>query len=142
MLSSVCTPVAPPVHLHAHQWQRRCAGGGRRLHHAASCHSRDRSLRRAASLAPRATQSPVAPPLKSQPPPVPPSGGGPDSARLLFRRAKRALANLQLALGEMAVLAGLSGVGTIIEQNKARESRVAGRACGSGGPLLLYRGSC
>jgi hypothetical protein len=85
-------------------------------------------------------QSPVAPPLKSEPPPLPPSGGGPVTGRQLFRRVTRALANLQLALGEMAVLAGLSGVGTIIEQNKVRDSG-AGGASGGTGLLSLGSGS-
>jgi hypothetical protein len=74
----------------------------------------------------RATQTPLTPrtgpQLPSTPPPSPPSGEEPLTLRRLLLRVERSLSNLQLALGEMAVLAALSAVGTVIEQNKVRSS--------------------
>ena len=53
------------------------------------------------------------------------AGGGGGGGRgffssKLWQQTMRRLSNLPLALGEMAVLAGLSSIGTVIEQNKAR----------------------
>ena len=73
--------------------------------------------------APQSAPSPGAappPPPPAFPPPPPP--GAPADAGRAYRTALRALSNLPLALGEMATLAGLSAVGTVIEQNKARIS--------------------
>ncbi|KAK3268513.1 copper chaperone, partial [Cymbomonas tetramitiformis] len=53
---------------------------------------------------------------------IPPRGSppkGPNNARLLFRRVVRTLANLKLAVAELAGIAFLSAVGTVIEQNKS-----------------------
>lgn len=47
------------------------------------------------------------------PPPPPPSSGG-----LSFKRLIRPLANLKLAIGELALIAALCSIGTVIEQNK------------------------
>lgn len=56
------------------------------------------------------------------PPPPPPPGSSALGGRV-YRTALRLLSNLPLALAEMAALAALSSVGTIIEQNKARATR-------------------
>ena len=48
------------------------------------------------------------------------NGGGGGFAGKAWQQLLRRLANLPLALGEMAALAALSAVGTVIEQNKAR----------------------
>jgi hypothetical protein len=60
--------------------------------------------------------------LKREPSPPEPSGG--DSLFKLLKRTLRAtekqLSNLQLAIAELAVLAFLSGVGTIIDQEQVR----------------------
>lgn len=42
----------------------------------------------------------------------------PSLAKILYKRTLKRLASLPLAIGELFVLAGLSAVGTIIEQNK------------------------
>jgi hypothetical protein len=70
---------------------------------------------------PQSAPSPGAapsPPPPALPPPPPP--GAPADAGRAYRTVLRALSNLPLALGEMATLAALSAVGTVIEQNKAR----------------------
>jgi cytochrome c biogenesis protein len=54
---------------------------------------------------------------RSPPPPTP----GPSPVKLLFKRLLRRLANLQLAIAELSVIAGLTAVGTVIEQNKPYE---------------------
>ena len=46
-------------------------------------------------------------------------GGGGGAASKAWQQLMRRLSNLPLALGEMAALAALSSVGTVIEQNKA-----------------------
>jgi cytochrome c biogenesis protein len=53
------------------------------------------------------------PPSSSSPPPPPPSSPG-----FSFKRLIRPLANLKLAIGELIVIAALSSIGTVIEQNK------------------------
>ncbi|PSC68118.1 cytochrome c biogenesis [Micractinium conductrix] len=50
------------------------------------------------------------------PPPPPPSG--PSPARQLWRRTLRQLSSLKLALAELAVVATLSSVGTVIKQGE------------------------
>jgi len=52
---------------------------------------------------------------------APAEGSSGLSPRALWRKALRALSNLPLAIGELAVLAGLSAIGTVIEQNKSYE---------------------
>lgn len=42
----------------------------------------------------------------------------PSIAKILYKRTLKSLASLPLAIGELFLLAGLSAVGTIIEQNK------------------------
>ncbi|KAK9803576.1 hypothetical protein WJX72_001425 [[Myrmecia] bisecta] len=89
------------------------------------------------SLAARASTSGIsrAPPLSDDPPeqaqrplPTPPRGphpGGPSpapsAAKIVWKRALKQLSSLKLAIAEMAVILGLSAVGTIIEQNKPLE---------------------
>lgn len=71
-----------------------------------------------------------APPLKSTPAPAerrsekrqPSGGGGGDVPKQLWRGLVKRLSNLPLALAEMGALAVLSAVGTVIEQNKARNN--------------------
>lgn len=41
-------------------------------------------------------------------------------ARILWRRVLKALSSLKLAIAEMAAIAGLSAVGTVIPQNEVR----------------------
>lgn len=53
-----------------------------------------------------------------QPPPPPPSGAG--LIRKAVRYAEKKLSNLSLAMVELAILAALSAVGTIIEQDQVR----------------------
>ena len=50
------------------------------------------------------------------PPPPPPRGPGP--LRQLYKRTVKQLANLKLALGELAVIGALSAVGTTIKQGE------------------------
>lgn len=88
----------------------RCGPALARLHAPAPASARPPPRRRALRLCCAGT--PLQPP--TQPPP-------PFDARRVFRATTKALSNLPLALAEMAVLAGLSAVGTVIEQNKARE---------------------
>ena len=42
----------------------------------------------------------------------------PSLAKILYKRTLKSLASLPLAIGELFLLAGLSAVGTIVEQNK------------------------
>lgn len=42
----------------------------------------------------------------------------PSVAKILYKRSLKSLASLPLAIGELFLLAGLSAIGTIIEQNK------------------------
>ena len=42
----------------------------------------------------------------------------PSLAKILYKRSLKSLASLPLAIGELFLLAGLSAIGTIIEQNK------------------------
>lgn len=104
---------------------RQAQPAGRRC-----CRSHTQQPRRPAAPSP-------APPLRRAPPPrsaaepwslrppPPPASPKPPGPRLpggwLLRRAEKLLANFPLALGEMALLAALSAVGTVVEQNKARE---------------------
>lgn len=39
--------------------------------------------------------------------------------RLLFRKAVRSLSSLKLAIADLALIAGLSAVGTVIEQGRS-----------------------
>jgi hypothetical protein len=59
---------------------------------------------------------------KREPPPPGPSGG--ESIVMILKRAfrtvERQISNLQLAIAELAVLAFLSGVGTVIDQEQVR----------------------
>jgi hypothetical protein len=83
----------------------------------------------AAAPAPDPRRSGGAPPPgppPPAPPPPPPPGASPSFSRVV-RTATRALSNLPLALGEMAALATLSSIGTVIEQNKARARAPAAR---------------
>jgi len=43
----------------------------------------------------------------------------PSLAKILYKRTLKSLASLPLAIGELFLLAGLSAIGTIIEQNKS-----------------------
>eukprot|EP00191_Tetraselmis_sp_GSL018_P011218 CAMPEP_0177606048 /NCGR_PEP_ID=MMETSP0419_2-20121207/17077_1 /TAXON_ID=582737 /ORGANISM="Tetraselmis sp., Strain GSL018" /LENGTH=167 /DNA_ID=CAMNT_0019100339 /DNA_START=118 /DNA_END=617 /DNA_ORIENTATION=- len=52
------------------------------------------------------------------PPPQPPGGPQGPQAKILWRRLIKSLSSLELAIGELAVIAGLSAVGTIIPQNE------------------------
>ena len=49
------------------------------------------------------------------------AGSTASSGKVLFRKVVRRLANLNFAIGEIAFLAFLSALGTIVEQNKAPE---------------------
>jgi hypothetical protein len=51
---------------------------------------------------------------------LPPTPQGADASllKILYKRTLRRLSSLPLAIGEMFVIAGLSAVGTVIEQNK------------------------
>lgn len=60
------------------------------------------------------------PPSSTPPPPPPPSPSSP-STSLLFKRLIRPLANLKLAIAELGIIASLSSIGTVIEQNKPEE---------------------
>ena len=51
----------------------------------------------------------------------PPRQQGPSVLKILYNRVLRQLSSLQLAIGELAVIALLSAVGTVIEQNKPLE---------------------
>ena len=53
---------------------------------------------------------------KGEPPP--PRGTGPSVFKVLYNRVLRRLSSLPLAIGELGVIAALSAIGTIIEQNK------------------------
>lgn len=55
--------------------------------------------------------------LPKQLPPSP-QGGSPSIFKILYKRTLRRLSSLPLAIAEMFVIAGLSAVGTVIEQNK------------------------
>ena len=48
-------------------------------------------------------------------------GGGPSLPKVLWNRTLRQLSSLPLAIGELAVIAVLSSLGTIIEQGKPLE---------------------
>lgn len=74
-----------------------------------------RSLRCSRRLV--AARAVSAPELRDATPPSPPPRPPPPGGRVT-RRLLTALSNLPLALGEMAALATLSAVGTVIEQNK------------------------
>ena len=56
----------------------------------------------------------------SQPPPPPPPSSGAGPIRKAVRYAEKKLSNLGLAMVELAILAALSAVGTIIEQDQVR----------------------
>jgi len=58
---------------------------------------------------------------RAPPPGGGPAGRGPSLRKLLWKRTLRQLSSLPLAIGELAVIAALSAVGTIIEQNKPLE---------------------
>ena len=54
-------------------------------------------------------------------PPKPPGNNGPSiKPKRLFKLAEKKLSNLQLAIAELGILAALSGVGTVIEQEQVR----------------------
>ena len=53
--------------------------------------------------------------------PLPPPQQGPSALKILWNRTLRRLSSLQLAIGELALIALLSAVGTVIEQNKSLE---------------------
>lgn len=55
--------------------------------------------------------------LPNQLPPTP-QGKAPSLLKILYKRMLRRLSSLPLAIGEMFVIAGLSAVGTFVEQNK------------------------
>ncbi|KAI3428303.1 hypothetical protein D9Q98_006682 [Chlorella vulgaris] len=82
----------------------------------------------------RSTQGPAAAPTLSdsdsepsstsgwrppRPPPPPPQG--PSPLRQLYKRTLKQLSNLKLALAELAVIAALSAVGTVIKQGETYE---------------------
>ncbi len=54
-------------------------------------------------------------------PPPPPQSGGLSVIKVLYNRLLRRLSSLPLAIGELAVIALLSAIGTIIEQHKPLE---------------------
>lgn len=72
------------------------------------------------AAAPSLSDDPEQPSTSGRPPPPPPApgGGGPSPARLLWKRTVRQLANLKLAIAELAVIGGLSAVGTVIKQGE------------------------
>jgi hypothetical protein len=53
--------------------------------------------------------------------PPPPQSSGPSAIKVLYNRLLRRLSSLPLAIGELAVIALLSAIGTIIEQHKPLE---------------------
>lgn len=55
---------------------------------------------------------------RSQPDRPPPSEP-PSNVKVLWKRLLRRLANLKLAIGELALICALSSIGTVIEQNKS-----------------------
>jgi hypothetical protein len=89
----------------------------------------------------RGGSAPPPGPPPPAPPPPPPPGASTPFGRRAFRTATRALSNLPLALGEMATLATLSSIGTVIEQNKARARAVcAAEALGAYGACAVHGG--
>ena len=52
---------------------------------------------------------------------MPPERSGPSLVKVLYNRLLRRLSSLPLAIGELAVIALLSAIGTIIEQHKGLE---------------------
>ena len=96
-------------------------------------HDIRRSLTRRWLLSGRMRSDDAAPALVDQPAPglsttsrgrlpgqLPPTPQGADASllKILYKRILRRLSSLPLAIGEMFVIAGLSAVGTVIEQNK------------------------
>jgi len=75
----------------------------------------------------------------AQPPGGGPAGPGPSLRKLLWKRTLRQLSSLPLAIGELAVIAALSAVGTVIEQNKPLEFYVQVRHTRRRGPYLDKR---
>lgn len=55
---------------------------------------------------------------QQQPPPTRQIMLSPSVVKILYKRTLKSLASLPLAIGELFLLAGLSAIGTIIEQNK------------------------
>mmetsp|Transcript_27118 Transcript_27118/g.68229 ORF Transcript_27118/g.68229 Transcript_27118/m.68229 type:complete len:543 (-) Transcript_27118:140-1768(-) len=69
------------------------------------------------SGAPDISDTPQRSPAPPPPPPPPPPSAS--TATILWRRTLRSLSSLNLAIGELAVIAGLSAIGTVIPQNQA-----------------------
>lgn len=69
-----------------------------------------------------------APSSQGLPPSRPPEDG--NQLRIAWRGLLRALANLPLAIAELAALAALSAVGTVIEQNRSPDYYRCGAPCG------------
>ena len=58
------------------------------------------------------------PSTSGRPPPQPPTPQGPSPLRQLYKRTLKQLANLKLAIAELAAIAALSSVGTVIKQGE------------------------
>lgn len=125
-MAALCVPLGLCEAAHAPVRRARVQGLARPVH---VTHRRLQSRRGLLILRASAT----VPPQKSQRAPVltdggggggggqqPTGGGGADVPKQLWRGLMKRLSNLRLALAEMAMLAGLSAFGTIIEQNKVR----------------------
>lgn len=58
-----------------------------------------------------------------QPPSSPPGGGGqPSQFKILYNKLLRRLSSLQLAIAELAIIAALSAVGTVVDQGAPLEA--------------------
>lgn len=69
-------------------------------------------------------------------------GGGPSLPKVLWNRTLRQLSSLPLAIGELAVIAVLSSLGTIIEQGKPLEFYVQARVVVAARPTCLVQAWC
>lgn len=58
----------------------------------------------------------IPPPQPTPPQPTPPSNP-PSALKILYKRTLRRLSSLQLAIAELAVIAALCAIGTVIDQN-------------------------
>ena len=76
----------------------------------------------------------------------PPGGGsprgGPSLPKVLWNRTLRQLSSLPLAIGELAVIAVLSSLGTIIEQGKPLEFYMQARVVAAAGLTCLVQAWC
>ena len=91
-------------------------------------HAAQRRCVRCSASAPETSEAPQLAHSRPAPTPPPPGGGG-NVIKRFTRAVEKKLSNLQLAIAELAALAGLSSIGTVIEQNQVRD-------------VALFRSSC